>query len=178
MQKDELETVTKLAREQKEKIILAEEQTGIIAEPIFFSVRPHPPKNIPSLKGQTLNLDDIVDDASDDANENNKISAQSTAVIAEIDLIEAGTVTGWACSRSSDVPGPIRLVIYVNRVQIADMMATEDVELPAAARFICKNEGDTTGGVPPKGFTASIPALPQGTHTVRRVNNIAKSTLV
>jgi len=167
LQEDELATVTKLAREQREKITLAEEQSGIITEPVFYSVRPHPPKNIPSLKGQTLNLDDVVEDFGSNGSEDNT-SAQLTAVIAEIDLIEAGTVTGWACSRSSDVPGPIKVVIYINRVQVAVVTAVQDVELPAAARIICESEGETTPGIAPKGFVATFPPLPQGAHTVRR----------
>lgn len=157
----------KLAREQKEKIALAEEQSAIVTEPVFYSVRPHPPKNIPSLKGQTLNLNDIVEDFGSNGIEDNN-SAQLTAVIVEIDLIEAGTVTGWACSRSDDVPAPIKIVIYLNRVQVADVTAVQDVELPAAARTICNGEGDAKPGIAPKGFIAKFPALPQGTHMVRR----------
>jgi hypothetical protein len=169
LQKDELETVTRLAREQKEKIILAEEESGLIAEPVFYSVRPHPPKNIPSLSGQTLNLDDIMQDDSGEDGTTNDNAAQSNAVIAEIDLIEAGTVTGWACSRTSDVPGPLHLAIFVNRVQVAEVTAIQQIDLPAAARFICKSDGEKTGaGAAPKGFVAKIPALPQGTHSVRK----------
>ncbi|KAH7620834.1 hypothetical protein Ndes2526B_g04768 [Nannochloris sp. 'desiccata'] len=163
---DELETVTKLAREQKERITLAEEQSGTITEPIFYSVRPHPPKNIPSLKGKTLNLDDTVEDFGSYGDEDSN-SAQFTAVIAEIDLIEAGTVTGWTCSFSSDVPGPINVVIYVDRVQVADVTAVQDIDLPAAARFICNREGNNIPGAAPKGFVAKFPALPQGTHLLR-----------
>lgn len=168
MQKDELGTVTKLAREQKEKLLLAEEEAGIIAEPLFYSVRQHPPKDIPHLKGPALNLDDIFEDVNDDQHIDD-LSTQAAAVIAEVDLIEAGTVTGWACSRSSDVPGPLKIVIYVNRIQVAEVTAMHDVDLPASARFMCHGKaGEASSGAAPKGFVAKIPALPQGTHSVRK----------
>jgi hypothetical protein len=167
LQKDELETVTKLAREQKEQIILAEEQYGSIEKPIFYSVRTNPPKTIPSLKGPTLNVSDIIDASTDTNSNENSNSVLSTAVIAEIDLIEGGIVTGWACSRNSDVLGPLKIVIYVNRVLVADAAAVEDVDLPASARVVCQSDGDQAPGAAPKGFFATFPMLPQGTHQVR-----------
>ena len=161
---DEVESLTALAQEQHNQLQAAEEEAHLLFEEdtLFYSVRTNPPKHIDPLKGPKLEVTDILEPSNDTATPTDPLF---TAVIAQIDLIEAGTVKGWACSTTTKVPGPLKIEVYVNRIRVAEVIGREGVDLPSAAKTACL--GDAGGGAAPALWQAQLPALHPGTHTLR-----------
>lgn len=137
--------------------------------PLFYSVRPNPPKRIPPLQGALLDAGKVVPsiaDGSDDGTPAAPPDAAVAAAVAQIDFIERGEVRGWACSRSAELQGPLSVEIYVNDVRVATVAAAEDLgDLPAAVKEACTQQGVAPGAAP-KRFSAALPLLPQGEHLV------------
>lgn len=150
-----------LAREQREVIKTVEQQAVQAQDPLFFSVRKDVPRVISPLDGPLLDHKLVVKyDGSDEPG-----SEGAPIAIADLDTIERGQAKGWACGRTADVQGPLRIEIYIDRRRVTEVMATEVFEVPTAVKEACHLEGHT-GGVAPTQFTVDLPYLRQGTHSV------------
>ena len=160
MQAAEVESLTVLAREQRDVINTVEQQAIQAQDPLFFSVRKDVPKLIPPLDGPLLDLKLVVKTTGNDSKNQSPPSA-----IAELDSVENGQARGWACGRTADLVGPLRIEIYVDRKRVAEVAATETFDVPIAVKEACHLEGQTLG-VEPAQFTVDLPFLRPGTHSV------------
>ena len=175
-QREELETLTAVAQEQQYLLKIAEDEAAFRdQDPLFFSIRPHPPADIPPLQGPPLDLsleEDIAAATTTAAGSENTVNRPD--LVLEIDAIEGGTVRGWACSRIADIPEPLTILVYVDKTLVSEVSADESIELPASAREVCSSSlgggaaaGSSRAPSERVGFVANFPDLPQGRHTLR-----------
>jgi hypothetical protein len=173
LQREEIAALAAVASDQRTLLRQADATIKELSSeegPMFFSVRPNPPKEIHPLKGALLDMGKVVSsgavDGSDEGPPVAPPDAAAAAAVAQIDFIERGEVRGWACSRSGELQGPLSVEIYVNDVRVATVAAAaQGDDLPASVKEACMQQG-TTPGAAPKRFVAALPLLPQGEHLV------------
>lgn len=91
-------------------------------------------------------------------------------LLGQIDSVEAGTVSGWACLRGQ-LEKPLQVVLYVDGVRIGEAAASGDTPHHIIHR-LCEIDMDMAGDMQQPaqqgvGFTLKLPELQQGRHEIR-----------
>lgn len=143
---------------------------------LFYSVRPKTTgDNIFPLEGKRLDASMVVDHV-DSHTLRNRIEgedeeAYSEILLGQLTMIEDGEARGWACRRTSRGGSPTNAVVavYVDDILIAETVADEALDLPIAVSEMCQEvseEDESPPGSLPVGFSAKLPILHDGQHTV------------
>ena len=83
--------------------------------------------------------------------------------MAQVDSVDAGVVSGWACSRDAR---PLHLSIYVDGILVAEPAAGAPVSLPPVAQRACRLD-PRDASARPVGYSARLPPLRPGRHVLR-----------
>lgn len=114
---------------------------------------------IPPLNGSSLPNPAFIEDSS-------LSSSSSDQIVGQIDSIEAGIVTGWACSLLPNSKKPLKILLYVDDHLVNETRASILTTLPQVALHACHST-DPLGTKKPFGFSVTLPPLHPGQHQVR-----------